>query len=90
MEKTKEFDKAWKKTCPTCEDNPSNILYYKKQCSACEDKDVEGKIYTKEDMIKFAFDFYYQLSNKMEVPFNLISENRLHAETYYNKTYKQH
>jgi len=89
MEKTKEFDKAWKKTCFTCKDNPSNILYYKKQCSACEDKDVEGKIYTKEDMIKFAFDFYYQLSNKMEVPFNLISENRLHAENYYNETYKQ-
>jgi hypothetical protein len=43
----------------------------------------------KEQMIKFAFDFYYQLSNKMEVPFNLISENRLHAETYYNETYKQ-
>ena len=50
MEKTKEFDKAWKKTCPTCKDNPSNILYYKKQCSACEDKDAKAKKYTLEDI----------------------------------------
>jgi hypothetical protein len=51
MEKTKEFDKAWKKTCPTCIDNPSNILYYKKQCSACEDKDAKAKKYTEQDII---------------------------------------
>ncbi len=41
----------------------------------------------KEQMIKFAFDFYYKHSKKMGVPFNLISENRINAEQYYNETY---
>jgi hypothetical protein len=49
----------------------------------------KAKEMEKEQMIKFAFDVYYDISNKMKIPFNLISENRLHAETYYNETYKQ-
>ena len=49
----------------------------------------QAKAMEKEQMIKFAFDVYYDISNKMKVPFNLISENRFHAEQYYNETYKQ-
>jgi len=55
MEKTKEFDKAWKKTCPTCKDNPNNIFYYKRQCSDCEDKKANDKKYTYEDMKRAFF-----------------------------------
>jgi len=35
--------------------------------------------YTEEDMVNFAFDTYYYISKLMEVPFNQISENKLHA-----------
>jgi hypothetical protein len=35
--------------------------------------------YSEEDMINFAFDTYYYISKLMEVPFNQISENKLHA-----------
>jgi hypothetical protein len=47
----------------------------------------QAKAMEKEQMIKFAFDFYYKHSKKMGVPFNLISENRINAEQYYNETY---
>jgi hypothetical protein len=46
----------------------------------------QAKAMEKERMIKFAFDFYYKHSKKMGVPFNLISENRINAEQYYNET----
>lgn len=48
----------------------------------------EAKAMEKEQKIKFAFDFYYDFSNKLGVPFNLISENRLNAEQYYNENFK--
>ena len=35
--------------------------------------------YSEEDMINFAFDTYCYISELMKVPFNLISENKLHA-----------
>jgi predicted amino acid racemase len=35
--------------------------------------------YSEEDMIKFAFDTYHYISKLMGVPFNQISENKLHA-----------
>jgi hypothetical protein len=41
----------------------------------------------KERMIDFAFNFYYDFSKVAGVPFNLISENRINAEDYYDKTY---
>jgi hypothetical protein len=47
----------------------------------------QAKAMEKEQMIKFAFDFYYKHSKKMGVPFNLISENRINAEQYYNENY---
>ena len=82
MEKTKEFDKAWKKTCPTCKDNPSNILYYKKQCSACEDKDAKAKKYTKEDMRQI---FEFGLMN----PYNSIEVNNDNFEYFIKLLNKQ-
>ena len=43
----------------------------------------------KEQMINFAFNFYYDFSNEMEVPFYKITENKDNAEEYYNKTYNK-
>ena len=43
----------------------------------------------KEQMINFAFNFYYDFSNEMEVPFYKITENEDNAEDYYNKTYNK-
>ena len=48
----------------------------------------QAKEMEKQGMIDFAFDFYYDFSNQLGVPFNLISENRLNAEQYYNETFK--
>ena len=48
----------------------------------------QAKEMEKEQKIEFAFDFYYEYSNKIGVPFNLISENRTNAEAYYNETFK--
>ena len=54
----------------------------------CDEVIEQAKAMEKEQIIKFAFDFYYTHSKKMGVPFNLISENRINAEQYYNETYK--
>ncbi len=35
----------------------------------------------------FAFNFYYDTSTKREVPFNLISENRIIVEEYFTSTF---
>jgi|LakMenE01Jun11ns_1017448.scaffolds.fasta_scaffold9946826_3 hypothetical protein len=48
----------------------------------------QAKAMEKEQKIEFAFDFYYDFSNQLGVPFNLISENRTNAEKYYNETFK--
>jgi hypothetical protein len=37
------------------------------------------KMYSEEDMIEFAFNTYHYISELMGVPFNLMSENKLHA-----------
>ena len=42
-------------------------------------KYVEERSYSEEDMINFAFDTYCYISKLMEVPFNQISENKLHV-----------
>jgi hypothetical protein len=39
----------------------------------------QERMYSEEDMINFAFDTYHYISELMKVPFNLISENKLHA-----------
>ena len=38
-------------------------------------------------MAKFAFDFYADLSRKMGVPENLISENFTHAENFFDEKF---
>ena len=38
-----------------------------------------NKKYSEEDMINFAFDTYCYISELMDVEFNKISENKLHA-----------
>jgi hypothetical protein len=55
--------------------HPNNVLFHRA-------KEME-----KEQMIDFAFNFYYDFCNKTGVPFNLISENRINAEDYYNETF---
>ena len=49
---------------------------------------LQAKEMEKQQKIEFAFDFYYEHSNKIGVPFNLISENRTNVEAYYNETFK--
>jgi hypothetical protein len=48
----------------------------------------QEKSYSEEEMINFAFDTYNYISKLMKVPFNLISENRLHF-TYNFKQFKK-
>jgi hypothetical protein len=48
----------------------------------------KAKEMEKGKMIDFAFNFYYDFSKVAGVPFNLISENRINAEDYYDKTYE--
>lgn len=48
----------------------------------------QAKAMEKEQKIEFAFDFYYDFSNQLGVPFNLISENRTNAEKYYEQKFK--
>jgi hypothetical protein len=43
----------------------------------------------REIMIKFAFDFYSELSDDMNVSENLISENRTHAEIYFDEKFNR-
>lgn len=37
------------------------------------------RMYSKEDMIDFAFDTYYYISGIMKVLFNQVSENKIHV-----------
>ena len=41
----------------------------------------------KEEVVDFAFNFYYDFSNLIGVPFNLVSENKMNAEFYYDKVF---
>ena len=45
--------------------------------------------FTQEDMINFAFDTYCYISELMKVPFNQISENKLHAMYNFEKFKKE-
>jgi hypothetical protein len=42
------FDKAWKKSCPTCEPQQVNrILWFREQCHTCEQQDLK---YEKQEL----------------------------------------
>ena len=43
----------------------------------------QERMYSEEDMIEFGFSTYCYISELMGVPFNLISENRLNAEEWF-------
>jgi len=43
------------------------------------------RMYSEEDMIEFGFSTYCYISELMGVPFNLISENRLNAEDWFEQ-----
>jgi hypothetical protein len=40
---------------------------------------AKDTLYNEEDMVNFAFDTYCYISELMKVPFNRISENKLHV-----------
>jgi hypothetical protein len=65
----------------------SKFLYGKSEFTDANDILIKAKEMEKEQMIDFAFNFYYDFCNKTSVPFNLISENRINAEEYYNETF---
>lgn len=43
----------------------------------------------RQRMIDFAFSFYYDFSKQNKVDENLISENKLHAEVYYDEKFNK-
>ena len=47
------------------------------------------RMYSEEEVKRLAFDFYYDMSHKMGVAENLISENRLNAEEWFEQ-FKKH
>ena len=47
------------------------------------------RMYSEEDMIEFGFSTYCYISELMGVPFNLISENRLNAELWFEQFKKK-
>jgi hypothetical protein len=63
----------------------SFLPVYKEECErsfkngAKWQQEQDKNKYSEEDMIKFAFDTYHYISKLMGVPFNQISENKLHA-----------
>ena len=49
----------------------------------------QERSYSEEDMIEFGFSTYCYISELMGVPFNLISENRLNAEDWFEQFKKK-
>jgi hypothetical protein len=47
------------------------------------------RMYSEKDMIEFGFSTYCYISELMGVPFNLISENRLNAEDWFEQFKKK-
>ena len=52
------------------------------------DKDVE-RSYSEEEVKKLTFNFYYDMSRKMSVPENLISENFTNLEEWFEQNKKK-
>jgi hypothetical protein len=45
--------------------------------------------YSKEEVKRFAFDFYYDMSRKMKVPENLVSENATNVDEWFEQFKKK-
>jgi hypothetical protein len=76
----KEFpliDTEWCRT-GDCEEENLHLLGHRKSFIKGANWQAE-KMYSEEDMIEFAFNTYHYISELMGVPFNLMSENKLHA-----------
>ena len=52
-----------------------------------DDLKKQAKAMHKEESINLAFKTYNYISGIMKVPFNKLSENKIHAETIYNETF---
>jgi hypothetical protein len=52
-------------------------------------KEQNNNKYSEEEMIDFGFSTYCYISELMGVPFNLISENRLNAEEWFEQFKKK-
>ena len=64
---------------------PISVLRYISEL----EKQQEKKLYSEEDVKMLAFNFYYDMSHKMGVAENLISENRLNAEEWFEQFKKK-
>jgi hypothetical protein len=49
---------------------------------------MQEQMYSQEEAKKFAFDFYYDMSRKMGVAENLISENATNVDVWFEKLKK--
>jgi hypothetical protein len=49
-------------------------------------KEIEHqkRMYSEKEVKRFAFDFYYDMSRKMKVPVNLVSENATNVDVWFN------
>lgn len=52
-------------------------------------KEAEKTLYSEEEAKKLVFDFYYDMSHKMGVPTNLISENATNVDVWFNQFKKK-
>ena len=50
---------------------------------------IGNNLFTKLQMLDFAFNFYYDLSRKSNVPENLINENFTLVEEYFKETFNK-
>ena len=50
---------------------------------------IGNNLYTKQQMLDFAWNFYYDLSRKNNVPENLINENFTLVEEYFKETFNK-
>ena len=82
QELIEEFEEIKLTKCKTLQE----IIFFDGVLAIIESKYIEKE---KEQMIDFAFNFYYDFSNETEVPFYKITENIDNAEDYYNKTYNK-
>jgi hypothetical protein len=49
----------------------------------------QERMYSEEDVRRITFDFYYDMSHKMNVPENLISENTTNVDEWFKQFKKR-
>jgi hypothetical protein len=50
---------------------------------------MQDRMYSEEEVKRLAFDFYYDMSHKMGVAENLISENATNVDVWFNEQFKK-